>query len=452
MAPIVHPPASMGSYENLRVLRIYHAGRNAAHRERERALHAQGIDLALVVPSSWPEGGGEPQISSESFPVIELPVDRPTDVNRHTYSDPESLRAVLAEAKPDVLDIHEEPFSLVALQLLATARADLPVVMYTAQNVDKRFPPPFAQYERTAHRRVAALYPCSAQAAAVARGKGFDGLIDVLPLGYDDLLFTPGTQSLDDDEIVLALFGRLVPEKGVADAVQILARLNEVRPARLIVNGSGPEEGLARALAGQLGVADRLELGAWQPAAELAATYRRTHIVLIPSRPTETWVEQFGRVIVEGQASGAVVAGYASGAISEVAGDAALLTEPGAVSELAERIVDLTNDPGQFLRLRDRGIALSRSRTWARVAERHADLYRRVASGGEHRLRLQLPRSPKRRRAAARAEFGSTASTASGVRPFALPVLRREGAASSAVARVIDAAAELGARLPKRGR
>ena len=86
--------------------------------------------------------------------------------------------------------------------------------MYTAQNVDKRFPPPFAQYEQAAHRRVAALYPCSAQAASVARGKGFAGRLEVLPLGYDDELFTPGTQSLDDEELVLALVGRLVPEKG----------------------------------------------------------------------------------------------------------------------------------------------------------------------------------------------------------------------------------------------
>src|SRR6202043_4225790 len=95
---------------------------------------------------------------------------------------------LIAELKPNILDVHEEPFSVAARQWLAAAPADLPVVMYTAQNVDKRFPPPFAQYERAAHRRIVALYPCSAQAAAVARGKGFAGFIDVLPLGYDDTL------------------------------------------------------------------------------------------------------------------------------------------------------------------------------------------------------------------------------------------------------------------------
>ena len=97
---------------------------------------------------------------------------RPGDVNRHGYTDSHALARLVRDLAPDLLDVHEEPFSVAARQWLAAAPPDLPIVMYTAQNVDKRFPPPFAQYERAAHRRVAALYPCSGQAASVARGKG----------------------------------------------------------------------------------------------------------------------------------------------------------------------------------------------------------------------------------------------------------------------------------------
>ena len=39
----------------------------------------------------------------------------------------------------------------------------------------------------------------------------------------------------------LALAGRLVPEKGVADAVEVLAEVRRHRNARLVVVGSGPE-------------------------------------------------------------------------------------------------------------------------------------------------------------------------------------------------------------------
>jgi glycosyltransferase involved in cell wall biosynthesis len=294
--------------------------------------------------------------------------------------------------------------------------------MYTAQNVDKRYPPPFGMYERRAHRRIAALYPCSRQAASVARGKGFAGLIDVIPLGYNPKLFYEGEQSFDVDELTLALVGRLVPEKGVRDAVEVLARVNSMRPARLVLVGSGPEEAPAWELAERLGVAGRLAIEPWRPADELAGLYRRAHVVLVPSVATTTWVEQFGRVIVEAHASGAVVAGYASGSIPEVAGDAAVLADPGNATQLADRTVAVVGDPDEYARLRTRGLALSRTRTWTRVAEGQADLYRRVHEGKLERR--ASPRSPRKRRALARAEFGPAAATTAGARPFALPLLR----------------------------
>ena len=428
----------------MRVLRVYHSGRSKAHRARERALVAAGVDVTLVVPSGWPDEGADSTISGEDFSIVELPLRRPGDVNRHAYVDQDALARVLRAVAPSILDIYEEPFSVAARQWLQAALPDVPVVMYTAQNVDKRFPPPFAQYEAAAHGRVAALYPCSRQAAAVARGKGFSGLIEVLPLGYDDAVFHPGDQSPADDEITLGLFGRLVPEKGVVDAVEILSRVNRSRPTRLVVVGSGPQEAAVRARAAALGMADRLELLAWQSAAELADIYRKTHVLLVPSRPTTTWVEQFGRVIVEAQASGSVVAGYASGAIPEVARDTAILAEVGAAAELADALEKLVSDSAEFARRRQEGIELSRTRTWSRVAERQAELYRRVADGDVPSL--TLPSSPRKRREAARAEFGPTASTAAGDRPFALPLLRRGGRLPDALARLLDAGTELASR------
>ena len=371
--------------------------------------------------------------------MVELPVRRPGDVNRHAYVDEAAIARLIRAVEPDVLDVHEEPVSIAARQWLGAAPPGLPVVMYTAQNVDKRYPPPFSGYERRAYRRIGALYPCSRQAASVARGKGFAGPIEVIPLGYDPLLFRPGEQTVAAGELVLALVGRLVPEKGVRDAVRVLARIERDRPARLVLVGAGPEEAPARALAAELGVGARVEFAEWRDAAGVARVYRDAHIVLVPSRPTETWVEQFGRVVVEAQSSGAVVAAYASGAIPEVAGEAALLAQVGDDVALAESIRPL--DGAAFARLRDRGLELARTRTWPQVAERHVDLYRQAAEG---RLEARvLPGSPHERRALARAEFGATAATIGGLRPFALPLLRRGGRTSRLLAVAIDTAAEL---------
>src|SRR5579884_2418261 len=431
--------------DELRALRVYHAGHDPLQRARERSLSSQeGIEIALATPLEW---SGEMPLTgpdvAEPFEVIRLAVDRAGDVNRHRYAEPQRPREIIERLRPNILDIHEEPFSVAAHQWLEAAPPDLPVVMYAAQNVDKRYPPPFTYYERRAFERVSAIYPCSRQAAAVVRGKGFAGLIDVLDLGFDSDIFFRGGQAVEDDELVLAFVGRLVPEKGVTDAVRILAAVQRVRRARLIVVGEGPERGRALDLASALGVADHVEIHSWRQPSELGVLYRRSHVVLVPSVPTTTWTEQFGRVIVEAQASGAVVVGYATGAIPEVAGSAAVLVRPGDVRALVDAVLWLARDAAAFASKRAAGLRLSRARTWKSIAARHASLYRRVADGRIERR--HLPRSPRTRRGIARAEFGESAQTTAGMRPFALPVLRTGGVAAAALARLIDAFAELDA-------
>lgn len=417
---------------------------------REVALAALDLELILVVPTAWPgpEGGGGTG-GHRPFECVELEIARGGDVNRHAYRDSSRLARLIADAQPDVLDIHEEPFSVAARQWLSAAPAQLPIVMYTAQNIDKRYPLPFARYERQALARADALYPCSRQAASVARGKGFAGLIDVMPLGFDASVFRPGDQSLADEELVLAVAGRLVAEKGICDAIRVLARVGR-RNTKLVVIGSGPEERPAQELAAALGVREQLEMVSWLSPVRLAAVLREAHVVLVPALSTPTWTEQFGRVIVEAQASGAVVAGYSSGAIPETAGAAGVLCAEGDVDGLAGAVVSLLGDPDEFARRRGEGLLLSATRTWERVARQHAALYRKVADGDFERVRL--PRSPRQRRALAREEFGPTAATPAGSRPFALPLLRRGGAGSTALAGVIDTGAEAAAGLGARPR
>ena len=426
----------------MKVLRVYHAGRDAAHRRRENALRAQGVELILVVPRTWSDG--EARLTQEPFGIVELDIQRTGDINRHRYLDMSQAAELIKDEAPDLLDIHEEPFSVAARQWLRITPSGLPIVMYTAQNIDKRFPPPFAQYEIAALSRVSALYPCSRQAGGVARGKGFDGLIEVLPLGYDDAVITPGHQSIGDDEIVLSFVGRLVAEKGVLDAVDLLARMQSVRPTRLALAGAGPLMAMVRQRAASHGVEDRLELLGWSSPSELAALYASTHFVLVPSRTTETWVEQFGRVIVEGQAGGAVVAGYATGSIPDVGGDPAVIVPEGDVEALADRLTALLQDPAEFERRRREGISQSATRTWLQVGARQAALYSRVLRGDTGNPQ---PRSPRARRVAARAEFGPTAATGAGERPFALPFLRRGGTVPRLLGAAIDACAEIRARL-----
>ena len=440
----------------LKVLRVSHSACVPAFRERDRALAARGIRLTLVLPEPWAEAADGGDVAAvpdgdagdgldhadAALDVRRIAVWRGSDVNRHRYADEAAVDQTMREIAPDLLDIHEEPFSVAARQWMKAARRHrIPVVLYTAQNIDKRFPPPFAQYEKAALATAAGVYPCSRQAASVVRGKGFRGTVEVLPLGYDPAVFSAGSQSTSDQEIALGLVGRMVPEKGVLDAVHVLAAVQAVRPARLTLIGSGPELESAQRRADELNVADRLEVVPWIGPEGLADRYRHLHVVLIPSTTTSRWAEQFGRVIVEGQASGAVVAGYASGSIPEVAGDAGVLVPEGCVTALCEAVLSLLTADENFDRRRSRGLTATRALTWARVAERQIAFYEKALADDA----AQVVPSPSFRsglvsRARARAEFGRPAPVLGQERPFALPVLRDCPRLAGVTGRLLDLA------------
>ena len=438
----------------MKILRVYHAGRDPQHRARERALVALGLDVKLVVPAQWHGPGSQDSLSPEPFEIIELPVLRSGDVNRHSY-DEADVAAVVGRVEADLLDIHAEPVSIASRQWLAAAqRAGLPTVMYTAQNIDKRYPPPFCYYERAALRTTAGLYPCSRQAASVARGKGFSGPLRVVPLGHDERFFRPVTSIANDrghprKEIVLGMVGRLSPEKGTLDAVRCLANIRRSRPARLKVVGTGPDQHDLVRLARELGVAEHVELQSWASGDALAAAYRDFDILLVPSLATSRWVEQFGRVIVEAQASGTLVAAYKTGAIPEVAGKAALLVSPGDHKRLASEILRTLDDASEVERRRHLGLSHAARCSWHQVALAQSELYEQAsvfALTSQNRKAIQTPKgllATRQQRARARQEYGPTAATPTGSRPFALPVLRAGGPLSTILGLAIDLVVDL---------
>ncbi|WP_375493141.1 glycosyltransferase, partial [uncultured Jatrophihabitans sp.] len=385
----------------MRVLRVYHEGRDPAHRQRDRALVQAGAELLLVAPRVWP---GADDVADDLVRIVGLPVMRQGDVNRHLYANAAVVGDLVQRFRPDVVDLHEEPFSSVVHQLLRVLPREQAVVGYTAQNVDKRFPPPFAQYERSALRRLDGLYPCSAQAASVAVGKGFRGAVQVLPLA-PAAAFSPGQQTPPVDELRLLLVGRMVPEKGVRDAVRVLADAGPA--ATLTLVGDGPELGPARELAEQLGVADAVHTEAWAGAQALAEHYRRAHVVLVPSTATQTWAEQFGRVVVEAHAAGAVVVAYASGALPDVVGTAGVLVGEGDAAAMSAAVAHLRRSPEQWAALRDAG--LGAVVTWGDVAAGQLGLYEQALAVAARRAGVRRGSPVRADRGGAVARYGPTA-------------------------------------------
>ena len=175
-----------------------------------------------------------------------------------------------------------------------------------------------------------------------------EGRIEVCPPGIDTDRFAQRFPA--PEEHVILSPGRLVWEKGHQDvlrAVALLAR-EGVRP-RVRIVGRGPEEGRLRAHAAELGLGDRVEIGA-VPYERMPEVFGTASCMVLASLPSATaqlhpfdvprafWEEQFGMVLAEAMASGLDILASDSGAIAEVLGSTGTLFSPGDWPGLAERL------------------------------------------------------------------------------------------------------------------
>ncbi|WP_127753360.1 glycosyltransferase family 4 protein [Devosia sp. 1566] len=82
--------------------------------------------------------------------------------------------------------------------------------------------------------------------------------------------------------VKLLFVGRLVRTKGVRDIVRAMQLLSDVA-VTLDVVGTGPEQPICEALAGEMGVSSRITFHGWQARAELDAFYRNADLFVFPS-------------------------------------------------------------------------------------------------------------------------------------------------------------------------
>jgi glycosyltransferase involved in cell wall biosynthesis len=364
------------------VLRVYHSAVVGGWRERDRELRRRGAQVTLVSPRAWREGGRRVLLD----PGVDRFVVPAATVGRHPAVfayNPLPLLRVLRRQRFDHIDVHEEPCSLAAAEVRLLRRWLQPrsrLLLYSAQNIPKRYPPPFRQFESGALAEAVGVYVCNRAAGDILRDKGFRGVVKVLPLGVDVQRFAPrheqnrpvGTRSL-----CVGYVGRLTPEKGV----DVLLRAAAEQPGwRLQIVGDGPARSDLEGLAGRLGLHGRVAFTAARPHHALPELYRELDALAIPSLPTPRWQEQFGRVAVEAMASGVPIVASASGSLPEVVGDAGLLVPSGDPAALREALTELANNPRRRSELGERGRARSARFSWASVAQAHLALYQEVGA------------------------------------------------------------------------
>jgi glycosyltransferase involved in cell wall biosynthesis len=235
----------------------------------------------------------------------------------------------------------------------------------TWQNLDRSYPIPFSAIERYNYRHSQYALAANEDAAGVLRRKGYQGPSAVFPqFGVDAELFVPRPHPTNRPPRI-GYVGRLVEQKNVDALLRAFAPLAD--QAKLIITGRGPAEPALRALAGELDISERIQFTGALESAAVAPAMADLDVLVLPSRTTPSWAEQFGRVLVEAMACEVAVVGSSSGEIPTVIGEPDLIFPEGDVVALGAILRRLVEHPDQRAEYARRG----RERALARYTQQH---------------------------------------------------------------------------------
>jgi glycosyltransferase involved in cell wall biosynthesis len=181
---------------------------------------------------------------------------------------------------------------------------------------------------------------------------------EVIPNGIElDRFYRPAPPPDAPPPINLLIAGRITADKGVATAVEAVARLAQRRPRdfHLLIAGAGPNDYRAKLdrmirennLGGHVTFLGRL------PRSDIPALMHRCHIFLLPTDHDEP----FARVMLEAMAAGLAVIGTLTGGTGEL-----LIHERNGLAfaaadsaDLACQIERLLDNPGLRYQLASQG-------------------------------------------------------------------------------------------------
>ncbi len=306
-------------------------------------LAEYGWSLKLIVPNRWsdeysPNGFTPQPLDSLVGTFARVRVALPGHYQRHFYVTRPS--AWLKRWRPEVVFLEQEPFSVPALQWgVAAHRLGIPWGLQGDENLDRPFPLPARIIRKWTMPRAGFFAARSPTAAEILTRWGAAAPIRVVPHTIPEWEPAPRPRS---ERFTVGFAGRLVPQKGVDDLVAAVRTLEF--PFRLLVVGDGPLR--TRLQQADLGRGE-LVLRTGLRSDAMPELYRQMDVLVLPSRTTTTWAEQFGKVLCEALLCGTPVIGADSGEIPWVVNTTGggLVYPEGDPAALARCIVRMHAEP-----------------------------------------------------------------------------------------------------------
>ena len=367
----------------------------AYQKKLEEMAAIKGIDLTVVVPPAWNDARSPTRLEKVHTRGYELIV---TDIafngHYHLHFYPR-LKRIVSQVRPDVFHIDEEPYNLATFHAMRLARSvGARTVVFSWQNLLRRYPSPFSLMERYVLNHTDALIVGNRESAEVWERKGYRGLMYLIPqFGVDPAIYyrhervkRRGRLSVfkqrtahrpSQPALVIGYVGRLVEEKGLE--ILLLAASRLIGPWMMQILGSGPDRERLERMAQWLGIGPRVTFDEKMPSTHLPHYLSGLDVLVLPSLTRANWKEQFGRVLIEAMACDVVTVGARSGAIPEVIGEAGLTFAEGDVEALQIQLQRLIDDVTLREELRQKGRQrVIENYTQAAIAKKTIKVYREV--------------------------------------------------------------------------
>jgi len=321
------------------------------------ALAELGHRVQVVLGS--PYLGGAPVRLSDRVSAVPVHSVLPMPFHPGLFPmTPELLRhAAIRES--DVIQSSEfhQPSTFFAAEACLEDHTPLVVWQETFQHM--RFPGSVFQrcFEATVGAKVRAAaarcVPRTSKARAYLRDLGVPeaSIPEWIPTGVNVARFAPRATPLSPREFgweegsdILLLVARMVPGKGVDVALRLLRTVLASRPnTRLLVAGSGPEEGALRHLADDLRVSTAVKFLSQKNQDEMAELYNLASLVLCTSRNDLLPIS-----LLEASACGRPIVATDVGAVTDIVRDGVTgrVVPNGNESELAAAVTTLLREEG----------------------------------------------------------------------------------------------------------
>jgi hypothetical protein len=293
----------------VRAVILSHLYLDPDRRGKLRALAGLGVTVAAAVP-------GGTATDDHGVRIMPVPAKgEPADPARLRWN-PRVLRAHLADFRPDVLQVEEEPWSPAAAGAVGeAARVGIPVVLFSQ---DMQSPRGF--WSRRQEQRIcrAARAGIGGNPAAVERLRRLLDRGPVVGMRQFGVALPDLKEHPPRETLTIGYVGRLLPDRAVDRLLRACASL--IGAWNLLIAGTGPEQESLELLAERLGLASRVRWLGGVAQADLEALWPSLDCLVLPADADAPGADRWSAILPEAMGRGVIPVVMAGGVAEALVG------------------------------------------------------------------------------------------------------------------------------------